>query len=272
MLAVFTFTLPLPFWVRYVTCPRGTHVAAVASKEGYRMRERRVWRRARKPAVTRGGVGQGCRDLSKVKNKRSRLARSRGEASEQNVKNKLHSLPFADPSPPWHDALQAAPKHPGAQLGQYIAPLDSSLATYQVRTPQAMMASSISLGLRLHRDHMRWFWQASERRRYPRFKAEIPVIASVVEDRDIISLRTRCESISEGGVGTPGLQPVAVGDFVTLELHLPVSAHPIWVDTVVRYSSTERCGLEFRLLDANQRKLIKRYCRLQPKEKSRRWI
>jgi len=119
---------------------------------------------------------------------------------------------------------------------------------------------------------MRWFWQASDRRRYPRFKAEIPVIASVVDDRDIISLRTRCQSISEGGVGTPGLQPGAIGDFVTLELHLPVSAHPIWVDTIVRYSGTERCGLEFRLLGANQRKLIKRYCRLQPKEKSRRWI
>jgi len=134
------------------------------------------------------------------------------------------------------------------------------------------MGWSILLALRLHRGNMRWFWQASDRRRYPRFKAGIPVIASVVDDRDIISLRTRCQSISEGGVGTPGLQPVAIGDFVTLELHLPVSAHPIWVDTIVRYSSTERCGLEFRLLGANQRKLIKRYCRLQPKEKSRRWI
>jgi len=119
---------------------------------------------------------------------------------------------------------------------------------------------------------MRWFWQASDHRRFPRFRADVPVIASLVGDNDILSFRTRCESISEGGVGTPGLESFALGDFVTLELHLPVSTHPIWVDTVVRYSSAMRCGLEFRLLGPNQRKLIKHYCRLQPKEKIRRWL
>ena len=112
---------------------------------------------------------------------------------------------------------------------------------------------------------MRWFWQAPDRRRFPRFKADVPVIASLIGERDIISLRTRCESISEVGVGTPGLQSLASGDLVTLELHLPVSANPIWIDTVVRYSSTARCGLEVRSLGPNQRKLIKHYCRLQPK-------
>ena len=119
---------------------------------------------------------------------------------------------------------------------------------------------------------MRWFWQASERRRYPRFQTDLPVVASHIGERDIASFRTRCYSISEGGVGAAGFEPLTLGDFVTLELHLPVSAHPIWIDTIVRYSSTIRCGLEFRSLGANQRKLIKRYCRLQPKEKSRRWI
>jgi hypothetical protein len=117
---------------------------------------------------------------------------------------------------------------------------------------------------------MRWFWQASERRRFPRFKADVPVIASLIGDREITSLRTRCESISEGGVGMPGLESLAVGDFVTLELRLPVSAHPIWLDTIVRYSGTARCGLEFRSLGPNQRKMIKHYCRLQPPERRRR--
>ena len=121
---------------------------------------------------------------------------------------------------------------------------------------------------------MRWFWQAPDRRRYPRFKADVPVTASLIGDRDIISLRTRCESISEGGIGARvhGLRVLAEGDLVALELHLPVSKHPIWIDTIVRYSSTARCGLEFRSLGPNQRKLIKHYCRLQPKEKSRRWL
>ena len=98
------------------------------------------------------------------------------------------------------------------------------------------------------------------------------MIASLIGDRDIISLRTRCDSISAGGVGTPALESLTLGDLVTLELHLPASVNPIWVDTVVRYSSTARCGLEFRSLGPNQRKLIKHYCRLQTKEKLRRWL
>jgi hypothetical protein len=62
---------------------------------------------------------------------------------------------------------------------------------------------------------MRWFWQASDRRRYARFKADVPAIASLIGDRDIVSLRTRCESISEGGIGTPRLESLALGDLVT---------------------------------------------------------
>lgn len=117
---------------------------------------------------------------------------------------------------------------------------------------------------------MPWVPRPSERRRSPRFKADVPAIASIVGDIEIVSVRTRCSSISEGGVDAPGLQSLALGERVALELNLPGSTQPIRVDAMVVRRSTDRCGLEFLSLSNYQRNLIKRYCRLQPKEKPRR--
>lgn len=112
-----------------------------------------------------------------------------------------------------------------------------------------------------------------DQRRFHRFKADVPAIARLVGEREIISLRTLCESISEGGVGARGrgLEALALGDdVVSLELYLPISTlQPIWVDAVVR-CITDRCGLEFLSLSDEQRKIIKHYCRLHPREKRRR--
>jgi c-di-GMP-binding flagellar brake protein YcgR len=124
---------------------------------------------------------------------------------------------------------------------------------------------------------MPWFSRPFEQRRFPRFKADVPAIANLVRDREIVSLRTRCDSISEGGVGTRGrgLQPLHLGDLVTMELHIPVSMELIWVDTIVRYvlvrHRTGHCGLEFLSLSEDQRSLIKRYCHQQPLKERWRW-
>jgi c-di-GMP-binding flagellar brake protein YcgR len=118
--------------------------------------------------------------------------------------------------------------------------------------------------------NMPWVPRPSERRRFPRFKADVPAIASIVGDIQIGSVRTWCSSISEGGVDAPSLQSLALGELVTLELNLPVSTQPIRVDTIVMRRGTDRCGLEFTSLSNYQRNLIKRYCHLHPKEKHRR--
>ena len=69
------------------------------------------------------------------------------------------------------------------------------------------------------------------------------------------------------------MEPLLLGDLVTLELHFPVPAQPIWVDTIIRYlvmhRRTGQCGLQFLSLSEDQRRLIKRYCRLLPLK--RRW-
>ncbi len=116
---------------------------------------------------------------------------------------------------------------------------------------------------------MAWFTSAANQRRFPRFEAGFPAIASIVGDSNIVSLCVLCNSICEGGMSISGLEGVTVGDLVSLELHLPVSRQPIWVDSVVRHG-TDGFGLEFLSLSDDQRNLIRRYCRLQPQEKRRR--
>jgi|SRR5579872_7204359 len=122
---------------------------------------------------------------------------------------------------------------------------------------------------------MPWFSHPPDNRRFPRFKADIPAIANLVRDREILSLRIRCDSISENGVGARGrgLEPLHLGDLVTMELHIPLSIPP---NTLVRYVAVRhrrgRCGLEFLALSQDQRDLIKRYCEQQPLKKRWRWI
>jgi len=93
-------------------------------------------------------------------------------------------------------------------------------------------------------------------------------VTSVIGDREILPLRARCDSISETGVSAAGLEALALDRTVTLELHIPVATKPIWVEAIVRRSG-QRCVLEFTSLTDDQRKLIKRYCRLQPEQKRR---
>jgi hypothetical protein len=103
-------------------------------------------------------------------------------------------------------------------------------------------------------------------------------MASLVREREIVSLPVRCNSISQGGLGARGhgLEALRLDDLVTMELHLPISAQPIWVNTIVRYSvlrrRTGQCGLQFLSLSDDQRSLIERYCRQQPLKKTLRWI
>ncbi len=119
------------------------------------------------------------------------------------------------------------------------------------------------------------FSPAPEQRRFPRFRANVPTIANLIREREIASFRARCDSISEGGIGARGrgLQSLAVGDLVTLELHIPISTHALSVNSVVRYihgrRNTGRCGLQFQSLSEEQRDLIKCYCNLLPVKK--RW-
>jgi c-di-GMP-binding flagellar brake protein YcgR len=115
---------------------------------------------------------------------------------------------------------------------------------------------------------MAWFSGGPDRRVSPRFQAEVPLVVSVVGERDIASLRAQADGISEGGLSLRGVEGMRTGQAVSLEMHLPVATQPIWVEAVVRHCSGHY-GLQFRSLSDAQKKLIKRYCSFQPREKRR---
>lgn len=124
---------------------------------------------------------------------------------------------------------------------------------------------------------MRWFSQPPEQRRFPRFKTDLRTTANLIRERDIISIHSRCETISEGGIGARGrgFQCLAVGDLVSLELDIPICTHTIWVNSVVRYvvarRNRARCGLQFLSLTDSQRTIIQRYCHFLPVQKRSWW-
>lgn len=115
---------------------------------------------------------------------------------------------------------------------------------------------------------MPWFSRTPDRRRHARFRADVPVLISLVGDTQIASLRTLADGISESGLSLAPLPGLEVGATVSLELHLPTARDALWLDASVRHNAAH-CGLEFRHISADQRKAIDHYCRLQPYEKSR---
>jgi len=100
------------------------------------------------------------------------------------------------------------------------------------------------------------------KRHFPRFAADMPMVATVVGDREVCALQGRCTVVSEGGLGgvLPGRIPL--GDVVALELHFPNSERMIRVRAAVRHSQYPNYGLEFLTLGAQQRKVIARYCEM----------
>jgi PilZ domain-containing protein len=115
---------------------------------------------------------------------------------------------------------------------------------------------------------MAWFSRAPDRRTFPRFEAEVPLVISLVAEQEIASVRALADGISEGGLSVSNLQGLLVGQAVSLEIRLPTATQPIWVEAVATHNSGHY-GLRFTSLTDEQRKLIKRYCRLQPRQKRR---
>ena len=91
-------------------------------------------------------------------------------------------------------------------------------------------------------------------------------MVSLVGEREIASLHAQADGISEGGLSLSGLEGIRVGQAVSLEMHLPIATQPMWVEAEVRHN-TGHYGLQFRSLSDAQRKLIRRYCGLQPRQK-----
>jgi hypothetical protein len=101
------------------------------------------------------------------------------------------------------------------------------------------------------------------RRHFPRFPADVPLVATVIGDRDVAALSGRCVVVSEAGLAAvlPGRIPL--GDVVSLEMHFPNAERTVRVRAAVRNSQYPVYGLEFIALGGGPRKVIARYCELR---------
>ena len=100
-------------------------------------------------------------------------------------------------------------------------------------------------------------------RRFARYEADVPLIASIFGDREVGIVRGHCDVISEGGLGAAMCGPIDIGYVVSLELHVPNSPECVRLRAMVRNRNLAKYGFEFVDLLEQERRLVGRYCRLQ---------
>lgn len=100
------------------------------------------------------------------------------------------------------------------------------------------------------------------KRHFPRYAADVPMLATVIGDSAVSALSGRCTVISEGGMGATLPGNIPLNDIVALELHFPNSPDTIRLRARVRHSHCPNYGLEFLALDEVPRRVIARYCEL----------
>ena len=100
------------------------------------------------------------------------------------------------------------------------------------------------------------------KRHFPRCAADVPLVATVIGDRDVSALQGRCTVVSEGGLAASLPGHIPLGDIVLLELHFPNSPETVRVRAAVRHSHQPSYGLEFLALSDEARRVIVRYCEL----------
>lgn len=100
-------------------------------------------------------------------------------------------------------------------------------------------------------------------RHFPRVAADVPMVATVIGDRDVCALQGRCTVVSQGGLGALLPGDIPLGDVVLLELHFPNYPQTLRVRATVRHSQRPNYGLEFLTLSDEARRVIARYCELR---------
>jgi len=99
--------------------------------------------------------------------------------------------------------------------------------------------------------------QPSERRRFLRYSADVPVRLRNEQAQEFAG---RCTIIAEAGLGAILPQPIPVGGLVTLEFSLPPEVTVLTVQALVRDQRGLRHGFEFVSLTDAERTTIRRFC------------
>jgi hypothetical protein len=97
-------------------------------------------------------------------------------------------------------------------------------------------------------------------RRFPRYRFDARVEASVFRDGVTITLWGRTNEIAQDGLGVTLSGAVQAGEVVSLEFPIPAPPHTMKVRGVIRYSDGLRCGVEFLVVTDEQRLTLRQVC------------
>jgi hypothetical protein len=99
-------------------------------------------------------------------------------------------------------------------------------------------------------------------RRFARYPLDVRLSVNVFRPSANLSLWGRSSEIGEDGIGATLTGELQIGEVVSMELSLPMAAHPIKLRALVRYRDGLRHGFEFLAVGAEQRKAIRRVCEM----------
>jgi hypothetical protein len=100
------------------------------------------------------------------------------------------------------------------------------------------------------------------RRRFPRYSADVRVTVQVFRSGENASMWGRSTELGEDGIGATMTAELEPGEVVSLELSLPLAAHPLKLRALVRYRMGLRHGFEFLALSPGQHDTIHRVCEM----------
>jgi hypothetical protein len=99
-------------------------------------------------------------------------------------------------------------------------------------------------------------------RRYPRFGIDLRMQVKMFQAGEFRSCWGRSTELGQDGIGATLTGSLESGEIVTLEIPLPLSAYPLKVRAIVRYSQGLHYGFEFLTLNDMQRDTIRRVCQM----------
>jgi len=97
-------------------------------------------------------------------------------------------------------------------------------------------------------------------RRFPRYRFDARIEASVFRDGVTVTLWGRTNELAQDGLGATLSGPVQAGEVVSLEFPIPAAPHVMKLRGVVRYSDGLRCGMEFLVVTDEQRMTLRQVC------------
>ncbi|HEY4843171.1 MAG TPA: PilZ domain-containing protein [Terriglobales bacterium] len=97
-------------------------------------------------------------------------------------------------------------------------------------------------------------------RRFPRYRFDARVEASVFRDGVTITLWGRTNELAQDGLGVTLSGAVQAGEVISLEFPIPAAPHAMKVRGVVRYSDGLRCGVEFLVVTDEQKLTLRQVC------------